>query len=386
MVLKPARVYLDRTCILLPRLEQPKRILVYFFEGNDLADNFGFVMRRIPSARNGDTPAVLARYIEDKFGKAEWWRCHAYFAETVRQAAKLLYHRYLGTAGGAAGATFPEGYEAANKVWSAGVALPAPALYPPSRNADDPDGTIAFIVFDEALAWLRKHFAQTPVTIVYIPSPAAVYRYPSPVISVFSKSLTLEPVAKIRSDSQAICERIRALSLSHGAGFIDTRPQIWAAARQTVLHGPADWIHFNESGYRTLATILAQAGRDSEHSLRAVGRLTSPGRMSVSGDRARPLATRGGDLKVKPVTKWLIDKFEVPPLPEIGTKTRCPHVGFQRLPVAKRCPADKGVRCISKHVQTVVARAEIDGAILISFALWRSACLERWRGIGRRRG
>src|SRR5215470_3309003 len=43
MVLKPARVYLDGTCMLLPKLERPKRIFAYFFEGNDLHDNFSWV-------------------------------------------------------------------------------------------------------------------------------------------------------------------------------------------------------------------------------------------------------------------------------------------------------------------------------------------------------
>jgi hypothetical protein len=50
------------------------------------------------------------------------------------------------------------------------------------------------------------------------------------------------------------------------------------------------------------------------------------------------------DLEVKPVTlKGLIDEFEVPPLPGIGTKARCLHVGFQCLTVVSRDPADQRV-------------------------------------------
>src|SRR4029077_8172393 len=52
---------------------------------------------------------------------------------------------------------------------------------------------------------------------------------------------------------------------------------------------------------------------------------------------------RGRDFKVEPVMKRLIDELEVPPLPEIGTEARLPHVGFQCLTVASCRLADKGV-------------------------------------------
>src|SRR5450631_1316899 len=78
-----------------------------------------------------------------------------------------------------------------------------------------------------------------------------------------------------------------------------------------------------------------------------------------------------------------MDEFEVPPLPGIGTKARALHVGFQHLTVVQCCPADTGVRGTSKHVQTVVAGAKIDRAILESFALWRHAGFGGLRGIGR---
>jgi len=65
------------------------------------------------------------------------------------------------------------------------------------------------------------------------------------------------PVAAVYANSQKICEKIRNVSAAQGIGFIDTRPTFRAAGAQRPLHGPRDWNHLNESGYRVLGTYLA---------------------------------------------------------------------------------------------------------------------------------
>jgi hypothetical protein len=263
LVLKPARVYLDDDCIPLPSLERPKRIFAYFFEGNDLHDNFRWITRRVPRARDGNVRAAVAGYLEQTYGVIEWWRCHTYFALTARETFKLLYRDWVHQKGSAPLALQPIGGEAANRIWSAGAAVPAGRLYPPLWHPEDRDGAISFVVFDEALAWLRQHFPAAAVTVVYLPSPAAVYRYAAPLVTAPEPA---ESAATVYSDSQKICDRIRTLSLGRGAGFIDTRPIMRAAADQTLLHGPRDWIHLNEAGYRVLAATLAQANWNNAES------------------------------------------------------------------------------------------------------------------------
>ena len=72
------------------------------------------------------------------------------------------------------------------------------------------------------------------------------------------------PGAAIYANSQKICERIRAITLAQSVGFMDTRPALRAAAAVQALHGPRDWSHFNEAGYRVLGKLVADyLGRPS---------------------------------------------------------------------------------------------------------------------------
>jgi hypothetical protein len=65
------------------------------------------------------------------------------------------------------------------------------------------------------------------------------------------------PVAAVYANSQKICEKIREVSIAQGIRFIDTRPALRAAATMRPLHGPRDWNHLNENGYRALGAYLA---------------------------------------------------------------------------------------------------------------------------------
>src|SRR5262249_23507825 len=63
---------------------------------------------------------------------------------------------------------------------------------------------------------------------------------------------------QVYARSQLTCERIRAAAVVGGAGFIDARPALRTAAAHAVVHGPRDWNHPNELGYRTLGTVVAE--------------------------------------------------------------------------------------------------------------------------------
>jgi hypothetical protein len=66
------------------------------------------------------------------------------------------------------------------------------------------------------------------------------------------------PVSQVYARSQRICEGIRAVSLKNGAGFVDTRPALRAAGARQAVHGPSDWRHVNEIGYRIIGALVAK--------------------------------------------------------------------------------------------------------------------------------
>jgi hypothetical protein len=116
-------------------------------------------------------------------------------------------------------------------------------------------------VFDVSLDWLTRSFSSA-ITVVYLPSPAAIYRHANASVDVYThwplNEVQAISAADIYAASQRTCEQIRALTLGRGVRFIDMRPALRAAAATTVIHGPRDWNHFNETGYRVLGERLAR--------------------------------------------------------------------------------------------------------------------------------
>jgi hypothetical protein len=123
----------------------------------------------------------------------------------------------------------------------------------------------SLIVFDLSLRWLKRNFS-APVTVVYLPSPAAIYRHADASVDVYTRwplnDVEAISAADIYKASQRSCEEIRALTLGREARFVDMRPALRAAAAMTVIHGPRDWNHFNDAGYRVLGEALASTLAD----------------------------------------------------------------------------------------------------------------------------
>jgi hypothetical protein len=188
------------------------------------------------------------------YGTPPRFRCFTDLAETMFKMGHFL-------------ATNAESFEtlrkpsAHNKVVSAGAAHPAPALQKPLAERDAPALEAAFLVFDVSLEWLRRNIA-APVTMVYLPSPATIYRHADASVDVYTRwplnEVRAMPAAEIHAASQRICERIREMTMARGARFIDMRPALRAAAAAAVIHGPQDWNHLNAAGYRVLGEALAR--------------------------------------------------------------------------------------------------------------------------------
>ncbi len=250
MVRQPTRI-LRSGCFLYPPLDPPRRILLYFYEGNDLDEN-GYVAN-VAADGGAVTREKTEQYIARRYGVPLRWRCFTDLAETMFNMAHFV-------------ATNAESWETLRKPSThnkvlAGGEIATPALQkPPVEIATWIDAPLA--VFDLSLGWLRRAFPGAGITMVYIASPAALYRHADALVDVYTRWPLNEvrpvPVSEIYAASQRTCEQIRALTLAQGARFIDVRPQLRAAAALGPIHGPRDWNHFNEAGYRVLGETLAR--------------------------------------------------------------------------------------------------------------------------------
>jgi hypothetical protein len=257
MVRQPARILLN-DCFLYPRLDPPRQIFVYFYEGNDLDEN-GYIVRLV-AAQGAVTRESLARYIGERYGAPPALRCLTDLGETSFKMAHFLL-------------TNAESFEtlrkpsAHNQVLAGGAPHAAPTLQKPPVEMEPRAIEASLMVFDVSLEWLTRNFASSAIAVVYLPSPAAIYRHAEPSVDAYVR-WPLNDVQALAADdiyaaSQRTCGEIRRLTLAHRARFIDMRPALRAAAATTVIHGPRDWNHFNEAGYRVLGETLARTINDT---------------------------------------------------------------------------------------------------------------------------
>jgi lysophospholipase L1-like esterase len=98
------------------------------------------------------------------------------------------------------------------------------------------------------------------MTVVYVPSPLSCYELEGEEVSVRSYlgRTSLQPARRVQERSREIRARVRALASAAQLGFVDPTDVLRSLARTTAIHGPGDWGHFNEKGYRCLSEeILA---------------------------------------------------------------------------------------------------------------------------------
>lgn len=252
MVRQPARILLD-SCFLYPHLEMPRQIFVYFYEGNDIDEN-SYVVNLVRQ-QGAVTRETTAHFIEANYAAPPPFRCLTDLADTAAKMARFLL-------------TNRESFEtlrkpsAHNQVLAGGAPHATPTLQKPPVEMNPSAVTASLMVFDVSLEWLVRHFPSAAVTMVYLPSPAAIYRHAEPAVDAYThwplNDVQALPVADIYAASQRTCDEIRKLSLARNVRFLDMRPALRAAAANTVIHGPRDWNHFNEAGYRVLGETLAR--------------------------------------------------------------------------------------------------------------------------------
>jgi hypothetical protein len=251
IVSRPARIYAGTDCYLFPSMEAPRDMFVYFYEGNDIEDNSAFVAR-VASHEGNASESSIDRFLVEDYASVSRWKCHTYLADTTVRMSKFLFQYYV------EGVTFEADPRRENALVVAGQTVWAPPFHGPAlRYSEDQIGA-AVGVLGRSLAWLKRRFPGVPTTVVYIPSPASIYRFAGDTVVAGTgrQPGTAAPLALVARHSDLMCRLVRTEALNQGAGFLDTRPALRAAAQTRLIHGPVDWFHFNEAGYRALGKLV----------------------------------------------------------------------------------------------------------------------------------
>jgi hypothetical protein len=253
IVERPAGVFSGNSCYLFPSVEPPSQMFIYYYEGNDVEDNLGFEAKVQRRYGHLDTQTI-DRYLTDVYAAGNPWDCHLELLDTTTRMVKFLYEYYFAGADISPCAAGPNGARG-NRLLVAGQAVAAPTLQGPALNLNPEAIRAAMAVLDRSLNWLRKRFEGVPTTVVYIPSPLTVYHHAGEDVSYCNVGLV--PADKVESNSDFISDLVQKTAANQGLPFLDARPTMRALAATTVIHGPRDWAHFNEAGYRALGAFIA---------------------------------------------------------------------------------------------------------------------------------
>jgi hypothetical protein len=241
-------------------IPSPALALVYVYEGNDLQNNLDFVQTwapRIIPGKDAQDPQALRLLI-------------ARLAETQASGAirqlhdwPLLGNLLLRLTRNTLQNQFTRKYIDVEKPKNAGqttqarvdgkiAGLPDKLQAPPLALSAE-QRAFGVRIVEASLAYAKEVFTETRLVAVYIPSPLACYELTSPSASTDEENkYGIYPNAEVAVQSDALCAAVRAASKRAGIGFIDARPRLREAARQTFIHGPRDWDHFNKRGYQAL--------------------------------------------------------------------------------------------------------------------------------------
>ena len=254
IVERPAKAFLGSFCYLFPVVEPPKQIFIYYYEGNDVEDNLNFENK--VRSRYGHVDArTIDRYLTEQYAVLHPWDCHLELADMTSRMAKFLYEYYVSGPDlfNCSAITGPSDF---NRLMVGGRTVSAPVLQGPALNVSDESIRSAMLVLDRSLSWLRQRFADVPTTVVYIPSPLSLYHFAGEDVFYCTVPASASSAAKVERNSDFISGLVQKSATSQGIEFIDPRPSLRALAATTVIHGPKDWDHFNEAGYRALGTFV----------------------------------------------------------------------------------------------------------------------------------
>jgi len=285
MVLRPAEVFPSSTCSIFPAIDRPRQMLVYFYEGNDLEDNLRFVER--VSERYGRTdPEAIDRYLDEQYAASSLLRCHAQLAQTTFKEAEFLSQYYItGYVVRYCGTPVPS----RNHILVGDRTIETPSLQGAAPGLSDERIRLGMDVFAHSLAWLRKHFAGVPVTMVYVPSPLTIYRHAQDDVSYCSFfSAGLAPRALSERHHDLMRDMVARISADQRVDFVDATPALREAASANVIHGPQDWDHLNKIGYEALGTLVAARLQESPEDRSRTTSLESSSRSAALGRGRRP--------------------------------------------------------------------------------------------------
>ena len=274
----------------------PKYFLVFFYEGNDIYDNIQFLQKNL--ALTGGIPQKqikiksIQEFLNMEFEKtlnkkleSSLWK-NMIFTRSLIQGTLNLVNEWTSSnkkskTDNLSHKVLPKGVvntvvinEKKVRVNLAlvneeKVGLPTHLQGPPSfglNNEERVSGSkdklieLSVHVFEQSLVRLASFFRQAKIKIIFIPSPVSSYKMVSSHIHFrgFMQDIDVMETTEIEKRHTKLCKTIKRVAANHNFSFINSTKSLKKATSKGFVHGPIDWDHFNQRGYKVLSNDLAK--------------------------------------------------------------------------------------------------------------------------------
>ena len=272
---------------LIEDLEKPKSIIFVFYEGNDLEENI-FEYNLLSKSNDNVSDFVSRRINEnvklsnmDKFTNI--FPIFAFLKKIYSHLGTLLKKIVNINDINEVGSLISDRIK---KLFGYTIVLDSPKVDPltyvnsiinnnkiddiqPLQSAavilNEKQTVIALEVFFESIKYLKSWSQTDNITILYIPSPISAYTWDEPITYEFKNpvdgvigKINKTTNKKNRENSIFIRDKINYFSKENNFQFLDTTNFVIEKSKETILHGPLDWRHFNYEGYKNVSNYVIE--------------------------------------------------------------------------------------------------------------------------------
>lgn len=119
----------------------------------------------------------------------------------------------------------------------------------------------AIEIFFESIKYIQAWSGSRKIQIVYIPSTISSYTWNEPIVFFYRNHYEGSKTTNNKTNnlnSIFIRNQIKNFSINNKIEFLDTTSEVFKNGENLVLHGPLDWGHFNDKGYKIISNFIIE--------------------------------------------------------------------------------------------------------------------------------
>lgn len=262
-----------------PKLAEPKLVFLFFYEGNDLINNLheieqrGFDITRISNHEAKDEIGILLEAEARKLDKhlsgfdhlVSWnlfSNLYDNYSLRLQTTVTDVHPKNINNFGDLLEIDNDPNKDLVNIALIQGKGIDLGYSEGPALLLTDQEVSLSMEVFKQSLAYMKKSLPSSKIAVIYLPSSLSIYKFksqhlrPAPLVMKGERRNRLFAPADAVKNNHKLRNIVENITNSLGLKFIDSSDSLKEIAKQTLLHGPSDPIHFNREGYLAFSKAI----------------------------------------------------------------------------------------------------------------------------------